>query len=453
MSVTVDPRIGSELAGYRIERVLGRGGMGVVYLAEDLTLARKVALKVLSPELSEDEEFRERFRAEWRLAASIDHPNVIPIHEAGDYDGTLFIAMRYVEGTDLKKLIAEEGGLEPARAVALVSHVAEGLDAAHTRGLVHRDVKPSNVLIAREGEKEHAYLADFGLTKPASSEATARESIALSGSYDYVSPEQITDGTADGASDVYALGAVLYEALTGRVTFPHERKLQTLFAHVNDEPPAPSQVDPGVPDGLDAVVATALAKEPEDRYGSGAELAQAAMAALPTSKRSRRQLGALVVMLALLLAVTDQRVRHFGEMSFAKNAAARLRSLSSLPSHERQRVNWSSTVVRPAPSLRPAYTWASMASSLTEVMVQRSERIADLEQQLLEVTTAFDDRVAAEKYVAAAFIIVFVVVLLWLVLHLFRVRRLEQELGFLHSVIEDAGLLEAPRGPKVEQAK
>jgi serine/threonine protein kinase len=199
VSMTADRWIGTELAGYRIESLIGRGGMSTVYRAEDLTLGRKVALKLISPELLEDEEFRERFRAEWRLAASIDHPNVIPIYEAGDYDETLFIAMRYVEGTDLKKRIAEEGGLEPERAVNLVSQVAEGLDAAHNRGLVHRDVKPSNVLIAREGEKEHAYLADFGLTKPASTESSARESIALSGSYGYVSPEQITDGTAGAA--------------------------------------------------------------------------------------------------------------------------------------------------------------------------------------------------------------------------------------------------------------
>ena len=253
--------------------------MGVVYLAEDLTLARNVALKVLSPELSEDDEFRERFREEWRLAASIDHPNVIPIYEAGDYDGTLFIAMRYVVGTDLKELIGEEDGLDAARAVALVSQVAEGLDEARGRGLVHRDVKPSNVLIT--GEREHAYLADFGLTKPTSSEETARQSISLSGSYDYVSPELITGGAAEPASDIYALGVLLYEALTGVVPFPHESKLQTLFAHVNDAPPAPSELTPEVPEELDRVVFTAMAKEPGDRYVSGAELARAGTVALP----------------------------------------------------------------------------------------------------------------------------------------------------------------------------
>jgi hypothetical protein len=302
VSETPDPRIGTELAGYRIESLIGRGGMGTVYRAEDLTLGRKVALKLISPELSEDEVFRERFRAEWRLAASIDHPNVIPIHEAGEHDETLFIAMRYVDGTDLKQLINDDGPLEPERAIALLSQTAEGLDAAHSRGLVHRDVKPSNVLIARDGSTEHVYLADFGLTKPASDEVGAKESIALSGSYDYVSPEQITDGTAAPASDIYSLGALLYESLTGLVPFPHERTMQTLFAHMNDEPPAPSEVDPELPPALDEVVATAMAKEAADRYESGAALAQAATAALPSPKRSRWQLAALLGILALLLA-------------------------------------------------------------------------------------------------------------------------------------------------------
>ncbi len=160
-----DPVVGATLAGYRIERRLGRGGMSVVYLARDLALDRNVALKVLAPELSDDPRFRERFRLESRLAASIDHPNVIPIYESGEADGQFYIAMRYVEGADLRRLIDGEGALEPARAVELVARAADGLDAAHERGLVHRDVKPSNVLIASPGEHEHVYLADFGLTK------------------------------------------------------------------------------------------------------------------------------------------------------------------------------------------------------------------------------------------------------------------------------------------------
>lgn len=301
-SATTDPRIGTELAGYRIEALIGRGGMSTVYRAEDLTLGRKVALKLISPELAEDEGFRERFRAEWRLAASIDHPNVIPIHEAGESEGTLFIAMRYVEGTDLKALLAEGGALEPKRALNLVSQVGAGLDAAHDRGLVHRDVKPSNVLISFDRDGEHAYLADFGLTKPASNEQEARESIQLSGTTDYVSPEQIADGTADARSDIYALGALLYESLTGEVPYPRDRKLQVLFAHVNDPPPKPREVKPELPEGIDAVIATAMAKEPNDRYGTGAELAEAAVAAFPEARRPRWQIAAVVAVLLLAIA-------------------------------------------------------------------------------------------------------------------------------------------------------
>ena len=166
---------GATLAGYRIERRLGRGGMSVVYLAEDLALGREVALKILARELSEDARFRERLRLESCLAASIDHPNVIRIYEAGEANAELYIAMRYVEGSDLRRLIDEGPGLERARAVELVARVADGLEAAHVRGLVHRDVKPSNVLIASPGEHEHVYLADFGLTKTAETEAEARE--------------------------------------------------------------------------------------------------------------------------------------------------------------------------------------------------------------------------------------------------------------------------------------
>jgi serine/threonine protein kinase len=249
-----DPVVGATLAGYRIERRLGRGGMSVVYLAEDLALGRKVALKVLAPELSDDPSFRDRFRLESRLAAAIDHPNVIPIYEAGEAEGQLYIAMRYVEGTDLRRLIDEEGVLAPTRAVELVARVADGLDAAHERGLVHRDVKPSNVLIANPGEQEHAYLADFGLTKMAKSEEEAREVAQLSGTTDYLAPELITEGGAGNAADTYALGCVLYEALTGGVPFPRGSELETLVAHIDEPAPKPSEARPELPIGLDAVV-------------------------------------------------------------------------------------------------------------------------------------------------------------------------------------------------------
>ncbi len=302
MEVGLDSRIGTRLAGYRIEELIGQGGMSVVYRAEDLALGRKVALKLMSPELSDDEGFRERFRLEWRLAASIDHPNVIPIYEAAEADGQLYIAMRYVAGTDLKALLTQEGALEPKRALDLVSQVADGLDAAHERGLVHRDVKPSNVLIALDGKKEHAYLADFGLTKPASTAEEARASIQLSGTTDYVSPEQVADGTAEARSDIYSLGALIYESLTGEVPYPRERKLQVLFAHVNDPPPKPTDVRPELPEAVDEVIAKAMAKEPEDRYSNGAELAEAAAAAFPEPGRPPWQIAALVGVLALVIA-------------------------------------------------------------------------------------------------------------------------------------------------------
>ena len=296
-----DPVVGVTLAGYKIERRLGRGGMSVVCLAEDLALGRRVALKVLAPELADDSRFRERFRLESRLAASIDHPNVIPIFEAGEAEGQLYIAMRYVDGTDLRRLIDDEGALDPIRAVELVARAADGLDAAHECGLIHRDVKPSNVLIASSGEHEHVYLADFGLTKTAEGEEEAREAAQLSGTTDYVAPELITEGTGGKSADIYALGCVLYEGLTGRVPFPRSSELETLVAHIDEPAPKPSDARPDVPADLDTVVERAMAKDPAERYSSAAELAAAARATLPSAGRSRR-LAVLLAAVAAMLA-------------------------------------------------------------------------------------------------------------------------------------------------------
>lgn len=311
-SVDVDARIGMTVAGYRIERLLGRGGMSTVYEAEDLALGRKVALKFLSSELSMDRRFRERFRFESRLAASIDHPNVIPIYEAGqDEDGTLFIAMRYVEGADLKEILRQEGALEPGRAVETLGQIARGLDAAHARGLVHRDVKPSNVLIAR-GEKgsDHVYLADFGLTQTSDSPESAAESITLSGSADYVSPEQVRGAGSDTASDVYALGCLTYECLTGEVPFPDRSEMEVLWAHMNESALPLSSVNGDVPTTLDQVVAKAMSKDPEDRYSSPTDMFEAARDAIAPAgsvrARPRRPLlvvGMLVAALVVAAAV------------------------------------------------------------------------------------------------------------------------------------------------------
>ncbi len=270
MEVDLGGLVGSELSGYRIERLLGRGGMGVVYLAEDLRLKRKVALKLLSPVLAQDDDFRARFLHESELAASLDHPNIVPIYEAGEMEGRLFIAMRYVEGSDLKKRL-RRGALSPEEAVDLLAQVAAALDAAHARGLVHRDVKPSNVLVApglgHEGA-DHAYLADFGLTKDRSDQGPLAEDGQLMATIDYVAPEQIAGGEIDHRADVYSLGCLLYECLTGEPPFRHESDLAVLFAHLEEDPPAPSERRPELPQAIDPVVATALAKAPDERHRS-----------------------------------------------------------------------------------------------------------------------------------------------------------------------------------------
>jgi ABC-type transport system substrate-binding protein len=280
---------GTELAGYRIESPLGRGGMGVVYTAHDLALDRRVALKLLAPELAEDVHFRERFLRESRLAASLDHPAIIPIYDAGEVAGQLYIAMRLVEGTDLKRLLAEEGKLEPEHTFRLVDQLADALDAAHERGLVHRDVKPSNVLIDQRG---HCYLADFGLSRRLADQTTGLGDGRSLGTVDYVAPEQIRGEELDGRADLYSLGCLLYECLAGRPPFGGGSDTAIVFAHLQEEPP--------VLPGLEPVMKRALAKEPDDRYQSGRELVAAAREALRGNARPRRRwlLATTVVLVA-----------------------------------------------------------------------------------------------------------------------------------------------------------
>src|SRR3954447_5986697 len=241
------PEVGTQLGSYRIELLLGHGGMGVVYRATDLRLGRKVALKLLAPHLTADARFRERFLAESRLAASIDDAGIIPIYEAGEAEGRLFIAMRYVEGTDLAALLRAEGPPAPERAVDLVAQLADALDAAHAHGLVHRDVKPSNALVAVEGAGEHVYLADFGLTKQLLPEATATAADELVGTVAYLAPERIRGEPADARSDLYALGCVLFECLTGTAPFARDTEAAVLYAHLEDEPPRVSERVGGLP--------------------------------------------------------------------------------------------------------------------------------------------------------------------------------------------------------------
>jgi tRNA A-37 threonylcarbamoyl transferase component Bud32 len=289
VDVSDGTRVGTELAGYRIDSLLGWGGMSVVYLAEDLRLKRRVALKVLASGLADDASFRDRFLRESELAASIDHPNIVPIYEAGTTEGRLFIAMRYVEGRDLGGRL-QEGRLEPSGAIGILAQVASALDAAHARGLVHRDVKPSNILLdigARPDGSDHVYLADFGLMRRVSEESAPADDGNLMGTIEYVAPEQISGEEVDGRADVYSLGCVLYECLVGRPPFHRDSDLAVVFAHLEADPPVATAERPDLPAAVDAVISRALDKDPEKRYASCRELAQAALA-VAVDEASRR---------------------------------------------------------------------------------------------------------------------------------------------------------------------
>ena len=251
--------------------------MGVVYRAVQLDLGRPVALKLIAADRAADPDFRERFQRESRMAAAIDHPNVVPVHGAGEEDGQLYLVMRYVRGTDLHALIKREGPLAPERAAAIVAQVASALDAAHAAGLVHRDVKPANVLLGGSGRSEHAYLSDFGLTRLLSSETQLTETGQWMGTIDFSAPEQLSALRLDARADVYSLGCVLHAALVGTPPFPRSTFPATLLAHMQDPIPRPSER--GAPSGFDRVMARALAKEPEDRYPSAGDLGRAAAAA------------------------------------------------------------------------------------------------------------------------------------------------------------------------------
>lgn len=271
---------GDAFAGYRIEQRLGRGGMGVLYLALEPGLERRVALKLIAPEAAADEVFAKRFAEESKIAASIEHPNVVPIYAAGEEDGVPFIAMRYVAGADLARRLAREGRLEPATAVELIAQIGNGLDAIHAAGLIHRDVKPANVLLSGGEGVEHAYITDFGVARNVATESGLTQTGRFVGTLDYVAPEQISGGEIDARVDVYALGCLLFKLLTGEVPFPKDGEAARLFAHLNDPPPAPSLYVPEVSMALDDVVIRAMSKAPGDRYPSAGDLGRAAQAAL-----------------------------------------------------------------------------------------------------------------------------------------------------------------------------
>ena len=277
------PLVGDEFAGYRVRSVLGRGGMSVVYQAENLRLSSVIALKVLAPELAADDVFRARFLEESRIAASLNHPNVIPIYDMGSQDDLLYIAMRYVSGTDMRQMIKKRGRILPATALFLVSQAGRALDAAHRKGLVHRDVKPGNLLIERgsdDADPNHVYLADFGITKHAMSRSGLTSTGQFLGTIDYVAPEQIRGTSVLGQADQYSLGCVLYECLTGRVPFEKDLDAAIIWAHVEETPTMPTVLRPELPPEVDEVFARVLAKRPDERYQSCREFVEAARMAL-----------------------------------------------------------------------------------------------------------------------------------------------------------------------------
>ena len=275
---------GTVFAGCRVEDIIGHGDMGVVYRAEELALQRLVALKLILPGQSEDARVRERFRRESKVAAAIDHQNVIPIFDAGEEQGVMYIMMRLVDGVDLRAVIESEGALAPARAARIVRQVGAALDAAHAHGILHRDVKPSNVMLAR---RDHAYLTDFGLAKPESSiDALTRHGTVVA-RVDYIAPEQLLGQDVDARADIYALGCVLFEALTGVEPFQRAVAEAGLLARLEAAPPMPSSVRPDLPRAFDEVVARAMARDPAERYPSGGDLGEAALVAAGALRRAR----------------------------------------------------------------------------------------------------------------------------------------------------------------------
>jgi hypothetical protein len=310
-------RSGKSLAGYRLIELAGEGGMGRVYRAVQPGIERVVALKVIRPELASDDDFRKRFEVESRLAASIDNPHVVPIYGAGEAEDVLYVAMRWVEGRDLRRVLADDGPLEPERAVELLAQLADGLDAAHAGGLIHRDIKPANVLL----EGVEAFLSDFGLARTTSGGDETQVG-GVVGTVDYLAPELVDGGTATPASDIYALGCVFFQMLTGSVPFPVDGLIAKLNAHTQADPAAPSALRPELPRGFDAVLARALAKDPARRPRTAKELADAARRALRTAPPGQR--GSKRKRVAMLAA---------GGLAVAAIAVAAILVLSSGSDH------------------------------------------------------------------------------------------------------------------------
>jgi serine/threonine-protein kinase len=278
-----------------------------------------VALKLLAPDLARDERFRQRFLRESEIAASLDHPHIVPILASGEHGGVLYIAMAFVEGSDLRQLLLLEDRLEPERALRLVGDVAEALDAAHAAGLVHRDVKPGNILVSDE---DRAYVCDFGLARHVTSVGSLTGDRGFVGTIDYVPPEQIKGGTIDGRADVYALGCVLYECLLGARPFDRESELAVVYAHLNEEPSRISEYSPELPAAFDEVFATALAKAPSERYSTCGELVRDARAVLEGTSRVRRKQGRRRLVLALTASIVVVGAAIGGILTLRSDSAA-----------------------------------------------------------------------------------------------------------------------------------
>ena len=290
---------GREIAGFRIESEIGRGAMGIVYLAQQSFPERRVALKLLSPELASDPAFRERFVHESNAAGSTEHPNIVPVYGAGEADGQLYLAMRFIEGTDLGALLGREGALSPERAARICAEIADALDAAHDRGLIHRDVKPSNILL---DSRERAYLTDFGLIRRTKLHTDITKTGQFMGTVDYCAPEQIKGGEIDGRADVYSLGCVLFECLTGAPPFRKDTEVATIYAHLEEDVPTASSKHPRISPLLSSVAAKAMAKRPEDRFPTAGDMAEALRGQPATNRRPRRRVGVATVAVVAVLA-------------------------------------------------------------------------------------------------------------------------------------------------------
>ena len=320
------PEIGEELAGYKIEAIAGRGGMGVVFRAEHLHLNRQVALKVLTADLAGNRSVRQRFLREAQTAARLDHPNIVPVFDAGEVDGLLYIAMTYIDGVDLGHVLDSEERLSPQRTIDLLAEVADALDTAHGAGLVHRDVKPGNVLV----DNVRSWLTDFGLTKRIASRTALTAAGRTVGTAAYLAPEQIRGQDVDARTDIYAFGCVLYECLTGDVPFIRDTDMAVLWAHLEQDPEPPSVRLPELPKELDAVFASALAKRKEDRFASCGELVKA-IAEATNANRPESSTRNRIPVATVLVATGDRPARALVEATLAEGRVI----VASAPDAER----------------------------------------------------------------------------------------------------------------------